>query len=224
MREISDRTVRRLSLYRRILGQLVEQGRQSVYSHELAQMTGATAEQVRRDLMAIEYSGSPMRGYDSAMLLESVSRLLDAPEEQRVALVGVGNLGRAIIAYFFGRRPRLCIVAGFDTDPAKAGTEIQGCPCYPMTDLERIVRQERIDVGVITTPASSAQAVADALAAAGARGVLNFAPVTLNAPPGVFVEQIDMSVALATVAFYARQGMDGPGPMMADGAVGEAAP
>jgi len=121
-----------------------------------------------------------------------------------LALVGVGNLGRAMLAYFQGRRPRLSIVAAFDSDPAKYGRVIQGCRCYSLDQMEEIVRDARITVGVITVPASEAQRIANRLVSSGVTGIINYAPVPLWAPPHVYVEDIDMTMSLEKVAYFAR--------------------
>jgi len=155
--------------------------------------------------MSIGYSGSPNRGYDTSELLRSIEVFLYAPDGQSVVLVGVGNLGRAILAYFTGRRPRLQIVASFDSDPMKAQRVILGCRCYPLSDLAKVVKEQRVDVGILTVPASAAQEVAEELVAAGVTGIVNFAPVALRVPPHVYVEDIDLAMALEKVAFFSRQ-------------------
>ncbi|MCX5772692.1 MAG: redox-sensing transcriptional repressor Rex, partial [Candidatus Hydrogenedentes bacterium] len=119
MARVSGKTIGRLSLYRRVLYGLLADGERSVYSHQLAGFVGGTAAQVRRDVMAVGYTGSPTRGYDITELTRAIGNYLDAAQGQSVALVGVGNLGKAILSYFAGRRPRLSIEAAFDTDPAK---------------------------------------------------------------------------------------------------------
>jgi redox-sensing transcriptional repressor len=129
---ISDKTIGRLSLYRRAVDKLLADGRTHVYSHDIASVCGVTSAQVRRDLMPTGYSGSPKKGYSIPGLIQSIGSVLDDPEEQKVALVGVGNLGRAILAYFTGRRPNLSIVAAFDRDPNKVNRVIHGCRCYPV--------------------------------------------------------------------------------------------
>ncbi len=143
MPAISDKTIGRLSLYQRLLYRLKNEGAANVYSHQLAALADGTAAQVRRDMMAIGYSGTPTRGYEVDELLESIGTFLDAPHGQGVALVGVGNLGRAILAYFAGRRPKLSIVAAFDIDPTKVNRVIHGCRCYPIDQLAEIVREKR---------------------------------------------------------------------------------
>ena len=202
----SDRTIGRLSLYRRLLSSLLADGIKNTFSHQLAALAGVTAAQVRRDLMVIGYSGTTKRGYQVQELIGSIAQFLDAPSGQAVALVGVGNLGRAILSYFAGRRPHLSIVAAFDNDPQKTGRVIHGCHCYGLDDLPAVVAREDIHVGVITVPAMAAQAVAEMLVGAGARGLLNFAPVRLRVPHHTFVEDIDMTMSLEKVAFFARKG------------------
>jgi redox-sensing transcriptional repressor len=203
---VSNKTIGRLSLYRRLLNSLQSEGVRNVYSHQLANMAGCTAAQVRRDLMAVGYSGSPTHGYEVARLIESIREFLDAPGGQGVALVGVGNLGKAILAYFAGRRPNLQIVAAFDSDPYKVDRVIHGCRCYPIEKLSEVVREKDIRVAVITVPAGAAQAVAEQLVQAGVRGLLNFAPVRLRVPPNVHIEDIDMTMSLEKVAYFSRRG------------------
>lgn len=203
---VSVKTIGRLSLYRRLLNRMLATGANSVYSHQLAALAGGTAAQVRRDVMAVGYSGSPKRGYDIKDLIESIGNFLDAPEGLGVALVGVGNLGRAIMSYFAGRRPKLSIVAAFDVDPYKVNRVIHGCRCYPITEIDSVLQKIKVGVAIISVPANEAQAIADTLVRAGIKGLLNFAPVPLRVPHGVYVEDIDMTMSLEKVAYFARSG------------------
>jgi redox-sensing transcriptional repressor len=203
---VSDKTVARLSLYRRLLNDLLNQGIRNVYSHQLASAAGVTAAQVRRDIMAVGYSGTPVRGYSVPEMIESIGNLLDSTQDQTAALVGLGNLGRAITAYFAGRRPKLAIMATFDNDPYKVGRIINDVECFHINDLGTIVEQRNIRVAILTIPAGEAQQIADMLVRAGVKGLLNFAPVRLRVPADVYVENMDMAVCLEKVAFFARQG------------------
>lgn len=203
---ISDRSIGRLSLYRRLLRDLLADGEQYIYSHQLAAMAGGTAAQVRRDIMAIGYTGSPVRGYDIEQLLQSIGNFLDASQTQNVALVGVGNLGRALLAYFVGRHATLSIVAAFDSDPGKANRVIHGCRCYPIDDLKEVAVANDIRLGIIAVPAAEAQSVSNLLCQAGVRGLLNFAPVRLWVPEHVYVENLDVTMSLEKVAYFAREG------------------
>ncbi len=201
----SEKTIGRLSLYRRLLNEMQAEGATGVYSHELAAKAGVTAAQVRRDMMAVGYSGSPTKGYNVAGLGEAIGTFLDAPEPEGVALVGVGNLGRAILAFFAGRRPKLAVVAAFDNDPEKVGRVIQGCRCYSIDEMAERIAEHGIRAAIVTVPAGAAQSVADLLVRAGVQGLLNFAPVPLRVPPTVYVEDIDMTMSLEKVAYFARQ-------------------
>jgi len=202
----SDKTIGRLSLYRRMLNGLMAEGVANTFSHQLANLAGVTPAQVRRDLMAIGYSGTTKRGYEVPELVDSIGQFLDVPQGQGVALVGVGNLGRAILSYFAGRRPNLSITAAFDNDPYKINRVLHGCHCYGLEDIPRVVKELDIRVAVITVPAAGARQVADMLVAAGVRGILNFAPIRLRVPPHTYVEDIDMTMSLEKVAFFARKG------------------
>jgi redox-sensing transcriptional repressor len=201
---ISDRTIGRLSLYRRLLHVLQGEGVRNIYSHQLATIAGCLAAQVRRDLMVVGYSGSATHGYEVARLIESLREFLDAPGGQGVALVGVGNLGKAILSFFSGRRPNLQIVAAFDSDPYKVNRVIHGCRCYSMENLSEVAHAQGIRLAIITVPAQAAQDVADVLVQAGIRGILNFVPVRLRVPMHVYAEDIDMTVSLEKVAYFAR--------------------
>jgi redox-sensing transcriptional repressor len=201
---ISQKAIARLSLYRRLLQEVAGKGTKNIYSHQMAAIAGTTAAQVRRDWMVIGYSGSPAHGYQIADLIDAISKFLDSDIEQKVALVGIGNLGRAVLVYFTGRRPKLSIAAAFDTDPHKVNRVIHRCRCYPMEQLKEVISAAGVKVAVIAVPAAEAQRVAEALVAAGVRGILNFAPVPLYVSIGVFVENIDLTMSLEKVAYFAR--------------------
>ncbi len=203
---VSGKTVARLSLYRRLLYGLQAEGERNAFSHQLATMSGGTAARVRRDMMAIGYSGSPTRGYDIEELIKSIASFLDDPEGQRIALVGIGRLGQAILSYFTGRRPKLAIVAAFDCDRKKVNRVIHGCRCYPMAKMKAVVREQDIDIGILTVPGEAAQSVAERLCDAGVRGLLNFTPARLHLPKDIDVEDYDIAMCLEKVAYFARQG------------------
>ncbi|MFW6155118.1 MAG: redox-sensing transcriptional repressor Rex [Planctomycetota bacterium] len=201
---ISQRVIGRLSQYRREVQDLLAEGQMYVFSHELADLAGVTAAQVRRDMMTTGFSGSTAKGYDVKRLADSLARFLDAPQPQPVALVGVGNLGRAILTFFAHRHPNLRIVAAFDVDPRKVDRPFDGITCYDVNRAKEIVARLRIRVAILAVPAAEAQAVAERFVRAGITGILNFAPVPLHLPDEVFVEPIDMTTSLEKVAFFAR--------------------
>ncbi|MFH0880065.1 MAG: redox-sensing transcriptional repressor Rex [Lentisphaerota bacterium] len=202
---ISEKTIGRLAIYRRLLNGLLEQKTRSVHSHELAEMAKVTAAQVRRDLMSIGYTGNPAHGYEVALLLKSLRVFLDAPEPQGIALAGIGNLGQAILAHFAGRRPKLAIKAAFDVDERKTHRTLRDCACYPLREMQNVVQKMGIRLGIIAVPASAAQQVADEMIKAGVRGLVNFAPVPLRVPDSVYVDNMDITMALEKVAFFAMK-------------------
>jgi redox-sensing transcriptional repressor len=202
---IPVQTIGRLSLYRRLLLDLSAGGMRQIYSHQLASAAVATPAQVRRDLMMIGFTGSPRKGYAVEDLIAAVNAILAKSVETSVALVGVGNLGRAILAYYTNRQPWVRFTAAFDRDADKANRIIHGCRVYPFDQVEDVLGREGIKGAVIAVPAAEAQRVADRLVLAGVRSFLNFAPVRLHLPTGVFVDDMDMSTALDRVAYYAHQ-------------------
>jgi len=204
MKKISDKVIGRLSLYRRILRETLILGTRKLFSYQLANSAGISAAQVRQDLMILGYMGSPTQGYDVHGLLECIEEFLDDPAGQSVALVGIGNLGRAILDYFSGRRPNLSIDAAFDINPEKTNGVIHSCRCYHLDQLLQVIEEKGILTAIITVPADQAQGVADRLVRAGIRGILNFAPVRVKVPPDVFVQDIDIAMVLEKVAYFSR--------------------
>lgn len=201
----SSRTIERLCIYRRLLNSAKEDGKQNLYSHQLAALAGVSAAQVRRDIMAVGYNGSPNHGYDIDHLIRSLAVFLDEPDIQSVALVGVGNLGRALLTYFTDRRPKLAIRAAFDLDPNKCDRVINGCRCFHMDNMETVLKEDKIKLGIITVPADAAQNAADQLIGNGVHGILNFAPARLRVAANVSVEYMDMTVALEKLAYFASK-------------------
>lgn len=207
VKPMPERTVGRLSLYRRLLGKLAAEGHGRFFSHELAEAAGVTAAQVRRDFMALGSLRSSSKGYGVQALQERLSAFLDPEGRQPVALVGVGNLGRALLSYLPVRRPRLRITAAFDSDPDLCDRVTLGCRCHPVTAIPTVIPSHGVTLGIIAVPADAAQAVARLLTDAGVCGLLNFAPVPLRVPPHVYVEDMDIMMSLDKVAYFARQAL-----------------
>lgn len=205
---ISERTVGRLALYRRIVSQLAAENMAYLHSHELANRAGVTAAQVRRDLMVVGHAGSPNKGYTVTNLLAGLVDFLSGPGGQRLALVGVGNLGQALLSYFVGGRSHLSIVAAFDVDQKKCGRIICGCRCYAMEELDTVVREERLHLAIVAVPAPAAQKVSDDLVHLGIKGLVNFSPIPIHVPQDIYVENVDLTMSLEKVAYFARQSLD----------------
>ena len=156
MNAIPEKTIERLSEYRRTLLECHAQGIQHIFSHVLAGIHGITAVQVRRDLMLIGFQSDTKKGYDVEVLIEFISSILDGKNVVNVGVIGMGNLGQALTKYFNGRRSKLRIVASFDVDPQKAGHRIDGIPCYPMADFEELVQKHDIKIVILSSPTSIA--------------------------------------------------------------------
>jgi redox-sensing transcriptional repressor len=201
------RTIGRLTLYWRTLRDLASDGKTYVYSHDLASKSRVTAAQVRRDLMVLGYSGTPARGYDIDKLREYIEVFVFPSSEQKAIIAGVGNIGRALLKFFLGRRPALSIVASLEVNPEKFDRMIHGCPCYSIENAASVIRDQGITVGIIAVPDKEAQYVADVLVDAGIRGMLNFARTALHVPSGVYVEDIDLAMSMDRVAYFARQSL-----------------
>jgi len=205
-----------MSRYRRLLTALRDGGVESIYSHQLARHAVVSAAQVRRDLMVIGYSGSPNKGYDVAACIESISAFLDGPARQDVALVGVGNLGTAILAHFAHVEASVDIVVAFDTDPRLTDVVVHGCRCFDTSRMESLVRDLGAEIAVLAVPGESAQEVADTLVRAGVKSIISFAPCPLRVPNDIFVEYMDITAALESAAYFARLATPAEAPTNGD--------
>jgi redox-sensing transcriptional repressor len=154
-------------------------------------MLHLTAVQVRRDIMLMGYSGQLRKGYDTNHLVHSISETIDHTPGKRVAVVGAGKLGRAIVGYFAGRHPKLTLAACFDIDPLVINTKISGIHCHPLSALAQIITQQQIDLAILTVPHHTAQTLTTQLVSAGIKGILNYTSATLDVPENVFLEQYD---------------------------------
>lgn len=202
MIEIPKPTLGRLPLYYRVLVAAEETGVEILSSAELGESAGVDSAQVRKDLTYFGQFGRPGVGYNVANLLMELERILGLKNPNEAVLVGAGRLGMAICNYPGFSRYGLKIVAMFDVDPEKIGQQLDGLEVFSLEKLERIVGKLGIQIGIITTPAPSAQQVAQKLVAAGVRAIWNFAPVNLKVPPGIILRNEDLAVGLATLSHY----------------------
>ncbi|MGA8296597.1 MAG: redox-sensing transcriptional repressor Rex [Acidimicrobiales bacterium] len=195
-------TVNRLPLYRRALQVLVERGNRHASSSELAEVVGVNPATLRRDLSLLGSYGTRGSGYEVAVLLGEVDKALAIDRDWPVAIVGVGNLGRALTrSEGFGSRG-FRVAALLDVDPKVVGATIGGVKVEHLEEIDLACARERVAIGVITTPASVAQSVCDRLVRAGVHSILNFAPAVLSVPPAVVVRQVDLALELQVLAFY----------------------
>lgn len=205
-RKISESTVRRLSHYLRILEALEARGGPTVSSEELAEQSGTTAAQVRKDLSLFGSFGKRGLGYGTADLAARLRDILGLDRRWRVALAGAGRIGSALFEYPDFRRRGFDIVAVLDSDPAKIGLTWNGVTITSTDALETVVDAASIEVLILAVPADSAQEVARRAVAAGVRGILNFAPTQLRVPEGVFVQDVNLVMELEALAFELTHG------------------
>ena len=203
--KLPGKTIGRLSEYRRTLLGCIEEKKDFIYSHDLAARLHITAVQVRRDLMLIGYSSVLRKGYDIRELIETIGSIIDSEVSMNVAIIGIGNLGRAVAGYFKGKRSKLNLVASFDNDPQKVNKVISGVKCYPMGDMESVIRELDIRIAIITVPPDFAKEIAAEAVRYGIRGMLNFTTVPLNVPSWVFLEEYDMITSIEKVAYFVKE-------------------
>jgi redox-sensing transcriptional repressor len=204
-RPIPEATVGRLPIYLRALVEMAESGVSTISSEVLADAAGVNSAKVRKDLSHLGSYGTRGVGYDVAYLIHQVRRELGLTQAWPVVIVGIGNLGHALANYRGfaerGFRPAALI----DADPRKLGELIQGVRVRPLADLSAIVREHPGAIGVISTPASAAQEVAEAMVAAGIRSILNFAPIVLTVAEGVSVRKVDLAIELQILTYYEQR-------------------
>ncbi len=208
MNKLPEKTIGRLSEYRRTLLSCLAKGKTHIYSHELANLHNITAVQVRRDIMLIGYSTTLKKGYDVKALIDVIGEIIDTKEGLNAAIIGIGNLGRAITTYFNGKRTKLKIAATFDTDPEKSNRVISGVKCYPMSELNKVIKEQDISIGILTVPPEDAAAVTETLIMAGVKGILNYTSTPLNVSPNVHLEEYDMITSLEKIAYFVKEKED----------------
>jgi redox-sensing transcriptional repressor len=205
VRRIPEATVARLPLYLRALDEAARDRTVTISSEALAVRAGVNAPQVRKDLSHLGSYGTRGVGYDVAYLLRQINRQLGLTEDRRVAIIGAGNLGQALASYGGFPSRGFHVVAAFDVDPAKVGLRLGPTVVHPASSMIEVLRDEKVAIVVIATPAPVAQGVADAAVAAGVGSILNFAPTTVNVPAHVALRQVDLGIELQILSFYQQQ-------------------
>lgn len=201
LHKVSDSAIRRLSIYLRVLGGLEREGEETVSSQVLADRAGTTAAQVRKDLSLFGSFGKRGLGYLVTTLRDELRGILGVSRKWRVALVGIGRMGAALLEYPHFRARGFEFVAVYDSDPEKVGSRRGMLTVEDAQVLEESLRETGIEIVVLTVPAAAAQEVADAAVRAGVRGIMNFAPVALKVPPGVRVNAVRLTVELEVLSF-----------------------
>jgi len=201
-RSIPDATVARLPLYLRALIALQEQDVVTVSSGDLAIAAGVNPAKLRKDLSHLGSYGTRGVGYPVRELVDGISTVLGLTADRGLAIVGLGNLGRALAAYGGFQERGFRVAALLDVDPALVGREVGGLVVEDVADLEQVVRERDVTIAVLATPAGAAQQVADRLVGAGVTAVLNFAPAHVQVPAHVTLRRVDLSVELQILSFY----------------------
>ncbi|HEX4965266.1 MAG TPA: redox-sensing transcriptional repressor Rex [Thermoanaerobaculia bacterium] len=202
--EVSPLTLNRLSFYLRCLRSLQEQGIKRISSQELAQRYHLSATQIRKDLAQFGEFGIRGVGYDVDALAEHLNSLLGLDRPHAMIIVGMGNLGSALAQYLGFNYGAFHVVAAVDNDPKKIGRRLANLVVRSAADLAAVVRESNAEIGVLAVPAEAAQENYDALAEAGIKGVLNFAPVRVKRRPGVPLKNVDLRINLEELAFFLR--------------------
>ena len=201
-RRIPEATVARLPRYLQVLVEAADAGQHTLSSDDLAKASGLTSAKVRKDLSFLGTYGTRGVGYTVAQLTTEISTVLGLSDDRPVAIVGIGNLGRALATYDGFTRRGFRVEALVDADPAKIGTRVGDHEVQAPGDLPSLVRERGITIAVLATPADRAQAVADEVVAAGVTAILNFAPGHLDVPERITVRSVDLSTELQILSFY----------------------
>jgi len=190
----------RLSLYLRYLREI--RGRKKISSEQLAQLVGTSGARVRKDLSYFGQFGTPGKGYMIENLREQISKALSLDRIWAIALVGTGKLGRALLNYLAFKKSGFHIKAGFDVNPNKIGKKINEIKVYNLYQMPKIIREEKIRMGIITVPAEVAQEATDLLVISGIKAILNFSPTRIVAPSYVKLKNVDFASHLEVIPYY----------------------
>ncbi|MEI4431066.1 redox-sensing transcriptional repressor Rex [Enterococcus faecalis] len=199
---IPKATARRLPLYYRYLRMLHDTGKNKVSSTELSEAVQVDSATIRRDFSYFGELGKRGYGYDVENLMNFFAKTLNEDELTNVALIGVGNLGSALLKYKFHQSNSIRVSCAFDVNEDIVGRIVDGIPVYPMEDMMEQIRVQQIEVAILTVPARKAQEVVNKLAEAGVKGILNFTAARLVAPPEVLIQNVDLTNELQTLIYF----------------------
>lgn len=203
-------SINRIFLYRSCLNRLRLMGVERVFSYTLANETGVTPAQVRKDFSEFNIKGTRKSGYDINDLLSKMEKIFFGNRDHSIILVGMGNMGQALSKYHKFITRNMNIVATFDLDPFKHKYK-SDIPVYPMEKLKEIISKQKVKVAIITVPEISAQEVADALIRYGIKGIINFAPVLIKTPQDVIINNVNLCDELERVIYYVHKQMKSDG-------------
>lgn len=200
--KIPKATARRLPLYYRYLIFLNDEGKEKVSSTELAEAVQVDSASIRRDFSYFGALGKRGYGYDVKNLLNFFKKILNQDTLTNVALVGVGNMGHALLNYNFKRTNNIRISAAFDINPEITGTIMSGVPVYDMSEMKKQLREQQITIAILCVPQTAAQKTTNEMFDAGIKGIMNFTPLRLSAPSSVRVQNVDLATELQTLIYF----------------------
>ena len=206
--QIPKATAKRLPLYYRYLRILNNAGKLKVSSTELSEAVQVDSATIRRDFSYFGELGKRGYGYDVESLMLFFAKTLSDDKMTNVALVGVGNLGSALLKYKFHQSNSIRVSAAFDVNPDIVGRIVDGIPVYPMSDMKEQIAIQQIDIAILTVPAQRSQDVVNELVESGIKGVLNFTPARIVAPEGVLIQNVDLTNELQTLIYFLHSNED----------------
>ena len=198
---VNKKVIARLSSYRTALLRFHELGFVKVFSDTLAEAVGATSAQVRKDFSLFGISGNKKGGYQTDVLIEKLQALLGKDRPQQVVIVGIGNIGTALLKYKAFESQGIKIVSGFDIDPVKLNRKAK-VPILPLEELQAFVKEHEVRIGIVAVPDIAAQGVCDAMVSAGICGILNFAPLVLRVNSNIVVNNVNLLNELENVIYF----------------------
>ena len=199
-KQISKRTLYRLPVYLSLLQEKVKEGVEYISATSIANILGLNHVQVRKDLSCASNAGRPKVGYEAKVLIKDLQNFLDYNNTKDAVIVGTGGLGRALLGYDGFKSYGLNIVAAFDVDSGLCGKQINGKTIFHVDKLPELVKRMNIHIGIITSPAETAQDICDTLVKSGVLAIWNFAPVSLTVPSGIIVQSENMATSLAILS------------------------
>lgn len=208
--EIPEVVIERLPVYARALAALQARGLEVVSSQDLGDQLGVTPAQIRKDLSYFGRFGKQGRGYNVDRLMEELRQILGLDRSWNMVLVGVGQLGRAILQYGGFGPQGFHVVQAFDASPEAIGQRIGATTVRSVDDLPATLAGTHVDIGIVSVPGERAQGVIDTLVAGGVKAILNYAPISAQVPPGVHLRQIDPVLALQSMTYYLKGNTSSP--------------
>jgi len=205
MHKLSEATIKRLILYRRILEKISYEGIKNIFSHELAAHIEGSSAQIRKDIMDLGYIGSTNYGYKVDELMNIISHTLDSPKGEKIALIGTNNLGLAVLEYIYWHFNNIVSIYAFDIENKRVGEKFLDCTIDNIDNFIKVVKEEKIKIVILSIPMDKAKEYARKAILAGIKGILNFTPTHLLVPKQILVENLDISQSLEKLSYFLKE-------------------